>query len=69
MQGDIHGLESLLFDEDMPDLEEGNEIQKILNGIGVNYMHRNDNLIQDSVIEERRVEALLEVEPRCHTET
>ncbi|KAJ3486416.1 hypothetical protein NLI96_g4253 [Meripilus lineatus] len=58
--GDIHGLESLLFDEDTPDLEEGNEIQKILNGIGVNYMHRNDNLIQDSVIEERRVEALLE---------
>lgn len=32
-------------------------------------MHRNDNLIQDSVIEERRVEALLEVESRGHKET
>ena len=52
-----------------PELEDGNEIQKILNGIGVDYMHRNDNLIQNSIIEERRVEALLEVESRGHKET
>ncbi len=47
--------------EDAPNLQEVDGIQKVLNGIGVNYMHRNENLIRDSAIEERRVAVLLEV--------
>lgn len=58
--GDIRGLGALLFDDDAPNLQEVDGIQKVLNGIGVNYMHRNENLIRDSAIEERRVAVLLE---------
>ena len=37
------------------------DVHKILNDIGVGYTHRNEQLIKNNAIEERRVRALLEV--------
>lgn len=46
--------------EGAPDAGQ-DDIHRILNDIGVDYTHRNEHLIKSNAIEERRVQALLEV--------
>ncbi|KAI0789173.1 P-loop containing nucleoside triphosphate hydrolase protein [Abortiporus biennis] len=59
--GDLRGLGALLFDDSTPEIpQEETDIQKILNGVGVNYTHRNENLIKDNAVEEQRIEKALQ---------
>ena len=51
-------LSSLL---DAPELEKETGIQKALSNIGVQYTHRNEDLIAENVFEGQRLEALKEV--------
>ncbi len=44
-----------------PELGKETEIQKELSDIGVNYLHRNEDLIAENVIEARRLEAIIKV--------
>ncbi|KAH8101322.1 P-loop containing nucleoside triphosphate hydrolase protein [Cristinia sonorae] len=58
--GEFKGLDTLLFDDSPAEVEETNDVQKMLNEIGIGYTHRNDELIKSNAIEELRVEALIE---------
>ncbi|KAJ3532277.1 hypothetical protein NM688_g7446 [Phlebia brevispora] len=49
----------LMLITDTPPLERENEIQKELSDIGVNYTHRNEDVIAENIVEARRLEALL----------
>lgn len=44
-----------------PELGKETEIQKELSDIGVNYFHRNEDLIAENLIEARRLEAIIKV--------
>ena len=47
---------------DAPEVKnEPNDIEKTLSALGVQYTHRNDDLIAESTIEAQRVQRLLEV--------
>ncbi|OCH88939.1 hypothetical protein OBBRIDRAFT_779245 [Obba rivulosa] len=54
--GDLRGLGALLFDDEAPKIKsKDSEIQKTLNAIGVDYSHRNEDLITESTIEGQRI--------------
>ncbi|KAI9571817.1 P-loop containing nucleoside triphosphate hydrolase protein [Boletus coccyginus] len=53
-EADLRGLTALLFDDDAPDVPEENDIQEALGAIGVQYSHRNDDVLLPSRIEEER---------------
>ncbi|KAL6308864.1 P-loop containing nucleoside triphosphate hydrolase protein [Sparassis latifolia] len=59
--GDLSGLGALLLDDSTPKLDDQNsDIQKTLNDIGINYTHRNEDLIAESAIEGQRLQAMIE---------
>ncbi|OBZ74648.1 DNA excision repair protein ERCC-6-like 2 [Grifola frondosa] len=60
--GDLRGLGALLFDDETaPKIEkENDDIQKTLNDVGIQYTHRNQDLIAENVIEGQRMQILLE---------
>lgn len=61
----MNGLDSLLFDDSIPKVEHKvNDIQKVLNDIGVRYTHRNEDLIAESVIEGQKFQTTMEVTKR-----
>ncbi|KAI0742679.1 P-loop containing nucleoside triphosphate hydrolase protein [Daedaleopsis nitida] len=58
---DLRGLGALMFDDANPEVkEEPNDVEKTLSALGVQYTHRNDDLIAESTIEGQRVQKLLE---------
>ncbi|RDX43671.1 hypothetical protein OH76DRAFT_1544375 [Lentinus brumalis] len=58
---ELRGLGALLFDDDTPKVkEEQNEVEKTLSALGVQYSHRNDDLIAENTIEVQRMKKLLE---------
>ncbi|KAH9948482.1 P-loop containing nucleoside triphosphate hydrolase protein [Amylocystis lapponica] len=60
-RGDLRGLGSLLFDDDPPEVNDKNtDIQKTLNDVGINYTHRNEDLIAESAVEVQRMRILME---------
>ncbi|KAF9815676.1 hypothetical protein IEO21_04393 [Rhodonia placenta] len=61
----MNGLDSLLFDDSIPKVEHKvNDIQKVLNDIGVRYTHRNEDLIAESAIEGQKFQTTMEVTKR-----
>ncbi|KAI0717768.1 P-loop containing nucleoside triphosphate hydrolase protein [Cerioporus squamosus] len=58
---ELRGLGALLFDDETPEVkDEPNDVEKTLRALGVQYTHRNDDLIAESTIEAQRVRKLLE---------
>ncbi|PSS30856.1 hypothetical protein PHLCEN_2v2583 [Hermanssonia centrifuga] len=68
--GDLRGLGALLFDDEVaPKVERESDIQKTLNDIGVNYTHRNEDLIVENVIEGQRIKAMIKEKRMKTTKT
>ncbi|KZT66740.1 hypothetical protein DAEQUDRAFT_767713 [Daedalea quercina L-15889] len=58
---DLRGLDSLLFDDRPIQVgQKDDRIQRILNGVGVVYTHRNEDLIVESAIEGQRHKTAIE---------
>ncbi len=49
------------IDTGPPDAGQPNDLQHILESAGIDYSHRNERLIQNNVIEERKVNFLIKV--------
>ena len=54
-------LTAILPITDTPEVDGETDIQKALADIGVNYTHRNEDLIAENAIEKKRVEVIKEV--------
>ncbi|KAM5538879.1 hypothetical protein V8D89_007601 [Ganoderma adspersum] len=58
---DLRGLGALLFDDAAPEAnQEPNDIEKTLCALGIEYTHRNDDLIAESAIEGQRIQKLIQ---------
>ncbi|KAH9922295.1 P-loop containing nucleoside triphosphate hydrolase protein [Epithele typhae] len=60
---DLRGLGALLFDDSAPDAagaHEPDDIERTLGALGVQYTHRNDDLIAENAIEGERMRKLIE---------
>ncbi|KAI0077655.1 hypothetical protein K474DRAFT_1642880 [Panus rudis PR-1116 ss-1] len=55
----LDGIESLFLD-DRPPEEKKSTIDEVLSNIGIGYKHRNESLIKSNVIEEQRIQVMLE---------
>lgn len=60
MQSELKGLGSLLFSDAVPAVSE-DAAKRILEESGIKYSHINDELLEESHIEEARVHKVIEV--------
>ncbi|THU93848.1 hypothetical protein K435DRAFT_861148 [Dendrothele bispora CBS 962.96] len=62
--GNLDGLEGLLFDDALPktkkEKENENEVQQMLKSIGISYTHRNEDVILPNRIEAERVKEMIQ---------
>ncbi|KAI0337673.1 hypothetical protein BDW22DRAFT_1339232 [Trametopsis cervina] len=68
--GDLTGLGALLFDDVVtPKTQDEDRIQKTLKDIGVQYIHRNEDLIAENVIQRQKMKHIIVEEKKKAQDT